>query len=167
VAHGLPPGSAPLVERLLSEHRLAHLAEQNPHQLSGGEKRRLSIAAMRAQDRLCLLADEPTLGLDRRATIATTRALRASAEDGRAVVFSSHDLRTVATLATRAVVLAEGRVLADGPALDVLGNGAVLSRAGLTLPPLLGWLLRNVPAPDGVRAVLDGLDLTVPAEGRA
>jgi energy-coupling factor transporter ATP-binding protein EcfA2 len=166
VSHGVPEAAAPLVERLLVEHRLAHLADQNPHQLSGGEKRRLSIAAMLAHDRPCLLADEPTLGLDRRATVATTRGLRAAAATGGAVVFSSHDLRTVATLATRVVVLADGEVVADGPALDVLADGAVLLRAGLTVPPLIEWLLQNIPSPDGIRRVLDALDATVPGEGQ-
>jgi energy-coupling factor transport system ATP-binding protein len=64
------------------------------------------------------------------------------------------------------VVLADGEVVADGPALDVLADGAVLFRAGLTVPPLIEWLVRNIPSPGGIRRVLDALDATVPGEGQ-
>lgn len=145
IAHGLPGPTDAVVAEALAAHRLEHLARQNPFRLSGGEKRRVSLAAMLAHGRPCLLADEPTLGLDRRDTIATLATLRAVADDGGAVVLSSHDLRTVLTVADRAVVLADGRVIADGPVTDVLQRPDVLARAGLRLPPLVAWLLERWP----------------------
>ncbi|MEE6280768.1 ABC transporter ATP-binding protein [Georgenia sunbinii] len=166
IGHGLAEPVAPVVDRALRTHRLSHLTEQNPFRLSGGEKRRVSLAAMLAHDRSCLLADEPTLGLDRRDTIATIGALRAAADDGRAVVLASHDLRTVLTLADRAVVLADGAVIADGPVTEVLSDPTVLTRAGLTLPPLVDWLLTRVGTPAAVRRALDRLDAAV-TSGRA
>jgi len=118
IAHGLGGEVAErVVPRQLRRHRLEHLADQNPFRLSGGEKRRLSLAAMLAHDRPVLLADEPTLGLDRRDTIATAAALREVAAGGGAVVLVSHDVRLVASLATRVVVLGAGTpggVLAHG-----------------------------------------------------
>ena len=163
IGHGLSGDFEPIVTDMLVRHRLAHLADQNPYRLSGGEKRRLSVAAMLAHVRPVLLADEPTFGLDRRATVATIRAFRAAAADGRGIVFSSHDLRTVATLAHRAVVIAEGRILADGPIFEVLRDADVLTRARVSVPPLIGWLLDNVPRPTGIRRVLDQLDARVDA----
>ncbi|PFG39498.1 energy-coupling factor transport system ATP-binding protein [Georgenia soli] len=168
IAHGLPADVAERVAaRQLRRHRLEHLAEQNPFRLSGGEKRRLSLAAMLAHDRPVLLADEPTLGLDRRDTIATAATLGEVAEAGGAVVLVSHDLRTVAALATRVVVLGcRGRpaagVLADGPTAEVLGDADVLTQAGLTLPPLVAWLLEHVPG-SAVGHVLRELDAAVAA----
>ncbi|WP_170297154.1 ABC transporter ATP-binding protein [Georgenia thermotolerans] len=163
VAHGLPAArAAEVVSRQLRRHRLEHLAEQNPFRLSGGEKRRLSLAAMLAHERPALLADEPTLGLDRRDAVATLAALRAAAAAGTAVVFSSHDLRAVAALADRVVVLGEGGVLADGPLAAVLDDAEVLARAGLALPPLVAWLLAQVPGP-AVGHVLRRLDGAVAA----
>jgi energy-coupling factor transporter ATP-binding protein EcfA2 len=160
IGAGLPRDDATveLVQRLLEAHTLTHLADQHPHRLSGGEKRRLSVAAMLAHRRSVLLADEPTLGLDRRATIAVTRAFRAAAADGTAVVFCSHDLRTVAALADRVVVLAAGRIVADGPVGEVLRNSPMLDRARITVPPLVRWLLSEHGSASGMRRSLELLD---------
>ncbi|GAA4428897.1 ATP-binding cassette domain-containing protein [Georgenia halophila] len=165
IGHGLPADAAEeIVARQLERHRLTHLADQNPFRLSGGEKRRLSLAAMLAHDRPVLLADEPTLGLDRRDAIATAGTLRDVAESGGAVMLASHDLRTVAALVDRIVVLGNGGVLADGPAADVLRDDAVLAQAGLTLPPLVAWLLEHEPR--SMRTVLRQLDEAVSAPHR-
>ena len=166
VGFGLAPGPATdaLVARLLDNHGLGHLADQHPHRLSGGEKRRVSVAAMLAHGRDVLLADEPTFALDRRATIGVMRALRAAATDGTAVVFSSHDLRTVATLADRAVVIADGGVVADGPVFDVLRDTSALESASIELPALVERLLRNAGSDAGVRRALLRLDDQVPAD---
>lgn len=151
------------IEHRLRAHRLEHVREISPFRLSGGEKRRVSLAAMLAHDRSVLLADEPTYGLDRRDTISTVQALRAAARR-RAVLFASHDLRVVATLADRTVVLGAGRVLADGPTLQVLAADEVLRRAGLRRPPLVDWLLaRYGPDPIRIRSVLEELDNAVPS----
>ncbi|MGH8968851.1 MAG: ABC transporter ATP-binding protein [Actinomycetes bacterium] len=158
IGHGLPADlAADVARQQLARHRLEHLAEQNPFRLSGGEKRRLSLAAMLAHDRPVLLADEPTLGLDRRDTVATADTLRAVASAGGAVVLASHDLRTVAGLADRVVVLGHGSVLADGPTAAVLNDDAVLRRAGLALPPVVAWLLAHVSR-SAVGPVLRRLD---------
>ncbi|RPF26961.1 ABC transporter ATP-binding protein [Georgenia muralis] len=162
IAHGLPAGSDAVVARRLRRHRLDHLAEQNPFRLSGGEKRRLSLAAMLAHDRPALLADEPTLGLDRRDAVATLATLRDAAAAGSAVVLASHDLRAVAALADRVVLLGDGGVLADGPTAAVLGDAALLARAGVRVPPLVAWLLEHV-SPHAVAHVLRELDAAVGA----
>jgi len=158
VRHGLLDAPDDLFNHLLEHHRLTHLTDQSPFRLSGGEKRRLSVAAMLAHERPSLLADEPTFGLDRRDTIATASAFRQAAAAGRAILFSSHDLRTVATLADRAVVIAERSVIADGPIFDVLRDPDILERAGLRLPPLVEWLLAEFDSAREIRRVLNRLD---------
>jgi energy-coupling factor transport system ATP-binding protein len=164
VGYGMDPGAS--IEELLAEHRLAHLADQNPYRLSGGEKRRLSVAAMLAHSRPALLADEPTFGLDRSATIAAIGAFRAAAAKGPAIVLSSHDLRTVATLAHRAVVIADGTIIADAPVFEVLRDREALARARITLPPLIEWLLDAAGDDNTIRRVLDRLDAKVSASER-
>lgn len=160
IGHGLPLEATDRVPRQLRRHRLTHLADQNPFRLAGGEQRRLSIAAMLAHDRSVLLLDEPTLGLDRRDTLATLRTLREAAEEGRAVLLASHDLRSVATVADRIAVLGEGRMLLDGPTEDVLSTPELATRAGLRLPRLVQWLQDRRPG--RVRSILQRLDDELP-----
>ena len=152
--HGSSREVADVVDRQLRIHRLEHVADRDPYRLSGGEKRRLSLAAMLAHvDRPVLLADEPAFGLDRRDTIAIAAVFRREAARGRAVLFSSHDLRFVATVADRVVVLADGQKVADGPTMTVLRDAAVLQRAGLESPALVAWLLAESDDVAAVRAL--------------
>ncbi|PJJ72524.1 energy-coupling factor transport system ATP-binding protein [Diaminobutyricimonas aerilata] len=117
IAHGLPRNS-PLVDEALERHRLRHVADRSPHRLSGGEKRRLSLAAMLVHRRPTLLADEPTFGLDRRDALATMDALLQTTRgpSPAAVMFSSHDLALVEAYASRVIELGGGRIVHDGPA---------------------------------------------------
>jgi energy-coupling factor transporter ATP-binding protein EcfA2 len=167
VAVDLPAGMTPHVDRMLDEHGLVHLADQNPYRLSGGQKRRLSLAAMLAHDRPALLADEPTLSLDRRSTISTIAAFRRAAAAGTGVLLSSHDLRTVATVADRVLVVLDGRIALDGPVFGVLQESELLARAGVTVPPLLAWLVSTLDSGAQMRRVLDALDATVGVTGDA
>jgi cobalt/nickel transport system ATP-binding protein len=86
---------------------LANFAERVTHRLSGGEKRLVALAAVLAMQPEVLLMDEPTNGLDERAEERLIRYLEGSSL---AMVFVSHDRRLVERLATRAVVLENGRL---------------------------------------------------------
>lgn len=166
IRHGLSPSTRDAtVERLLVRHRLEHIRQQNPWRLSGGEKRRLSLAAMLAHDRPVLLADEPTFGLDRRDSAATADALASAAQEGVGVVFSSHDLRLVARLADRVLVVGNGRVLAEGPTIDVFRDSEALEVAGIRLPRLIDYLVRQIDSTDELKLTLGrfGRAVAVPA----
>lgn len=156
IAHGLAD-PAPTVARMLREHRLEHCADRNPHQLSGGEKRRLSLAAMLAHGRHVLLADEPTFGLDRRDTVVVADALRCVAEAGGAVVFSTHDLRLAAEVADEVVVVGQGRFLASGSTHDVLSDAAALDGAGLELPAIVRWFVERCSSTAALQSALRAL----------
>lgn len=126
-----------LVSQTLERFGLGHLAERSPYLLSGGEQRRLSLAAVLAHPCDVLLADEPTFGLDRAATAATQRALIQAAEDGAGVVIVTHDLAFAASLADRVLVLHDGHPAALGPTDHILADLDLLARAGLSSPPIL------------------------------
>ncbi|MEL5990867.1 ABC transporter ATP-binding protein [Microbacterium phosphatis] len=107
----LPEGEiAARVDELLERLRLAHLAEANPHTLSGGEKRRLTVAAMLATRPRVVVLDEPTFGQDAR-TWAELVDIIASLRDGRgddprsAVVAITHDADVLAALHARVLAL--------------------------------------------------------------
>ncbi|MGJ4843007.1 ABC transporter ATP-binding protein [Leifsonia sp. Le1] len=146
------------VQGVLAEHRLTALAQRHPHQLSGGEKRRLSLAAMLAHARGVLLADEPTFGLDRRDTVAVAEVLRRTADAGRAVVFASHDLRLVAALADRVVVVADGGIAYDGDLPGLLARPALVDAAGVHPSRLLRWFAARCDTAAQLRAAVTAVD---------
>ena len=94
---------------LLARLRLTHLAEANPFTLSGGEKRRLSVATALATAPRLLVLDEPTFGQDRRTWTELLNLLAALRDDGRAVCFVSHDRPFVHALADRTFQLGAAR----------------------------------------------------------
>ncbi len=94
---------------LLERLRLAPLAAANPFTLSGGEKRRLSVATALATDPPLLVLDEPTFGQDRVTYAELVRLLRDARDAGRGILFATHDRALVGALADRELRLVAGR----------------------------------------------------------
>ncbi|MCU1408006.1 MAG: transporter ATP-binding protein [Microbacteriaceae bacterium] len=94
------------VDELLTRLRLHHLAGANPFTLSGGEKRRLSVATVLASRPQLLVLDEPTFGQDFRTWQEVVALLAEVADEGTAIVTVSHDREFVDALADREYVLA-------------------------------------------------------------
>jgi energy-coupling factor transporter ATP-binding protein EcfA2 len=93
------------VDGLLDRLRLAGLADANPFTLSGGEKRRLSVATVLATRPDVLVLDEPTFGQDSRTWRELVGILAGLVDDGAAVVAVTHDERLVRALADRELPL--------------------------------------------------------------
>ena len=119
---------------LLERFGLARLAGANPHSLSHGEKRRLSVASALVTSPAVLILDEPTFGQDLRNTRELMTILREERDRGTTVVLITHDLSLVAELADRAVAMSEGRIGFDGTPAELFAR-ADLPRFGLALPP--------------------------------
>jgi energy-coupling factor transport system ATP-binding protein len=92
-------------DELLTRLHLDHLADANPFTLSGGEKRRLSVATALATAPAVLVLDEPTFGQDRRTAVELLRLLAALRDEGRAVLFVTHDREFATALADRTLRL--------------------------------------------------------------
>ena len=102
-----------------------------PFRLSGGEKRRAAVATVLAMRPAVLLLDEPTMFLDprgRRELIGLLRELPGTA------LIATHDLEMVLDLCPRVLVLDAGRLVADGPAADLLADAALMDAHGLEVP---------------------------------
>jgi energy-coupling factor transport system ATP-binding protein len=104
---------------------LAGMAERNPKDLSGGERQRLALAIVTGDGEApaVLALDEPTRGMDREAKAELARDLRRRAQEGQAVIVATHDPEFAASCAHRAVLLADGRVIADSAAAELLAGG--------------------------------------------
>jgi iron complex transport system ATP-binding protein len=109
------------VRRALQDADALDLAHRFADQLSGGERQRVLVAMALAQEPELLLLDEPTLHLDLAHQVALLSAIRRlRAQRGLTVLAVLHDLNLAAAFAPRVVILAEGRVAADGPPDEVL-----------------------------------------------
>ena len=114
----LGPMRAGVAERVAARHadellerlHLGPLADANPFTLSGGEKRRLSVATALAAAPSVLILDEPTFGQDRRTWIELLFLLAALRDSGRALAFVTHDLDFADALADHALRLSGGHV---------------------------------------------------------
>ena len=95
---------------------------QHPRDLSEGQRLSLVLAVQLAAAPPVLLLDEPTRGLDYTAKTAFADVVRRLADEGRSVVVATHDVEFVATVADRALVMAEGEIVSDGSTYDVLGG---------------------------------------------
>jgi energy-coupling factor transport system ATP-binding protein len=104
---------------------LREMAERNPRDLSGGERQRLALAIVTGDGDppVVLALDEPTRGMDRESKAELALELRRRAEQGQAVIVATHDPEFAASCAERAILLADGRVIADGPASELLAGG--------------------------------------------
>ena len=108
------------VGRALEMCGLEQLAERRIDAVSGGERQKALIAAAVAQDALVMFLDEPSTALDPAYQIELVGMLRAWHARGRGVILISHDLNMPAALGGRVVALKQGRIVADGPASDML-----------------------------------------------
>jgi iron complex transport system ATP-binding protein len=112
---GEDPGDAKAVDRALRSTGMTEFAGRDVTTLSGGERARVLIARALAGEPAWLLADEPLTGLDLSHQIDAGELFRQAAAEGVGVVVTLHDLSFAARVADRIVLIAEGRVLADGP----------------------------------------------------
>jgi len=115
------------VERALADAAVAALAERRTDTLSGGEWQRVRVARALAQATAAIVLDEPTTFLDIAHEMASFELFAALARAGRCVLVVSHQLNLVARFADRVVLLAAGRVVADGTPDDVM-RGETLER---------------------------------------
>jgi iron complex transport system ATP-binding protein len=118
---GATSADADAVERALVDADAMELVGRHVDELSGGERQRVLVAMTLAQEPRLLLLDEPTQHLDlahQVALLATLDRLRRSR--GMAVVAVLHDPALTALADPRVVLLSEGRVVADGPATEVM-----------------------------------------------
>ena len=124
------------VDHALDYMDLQAFRARPPHDLSGGEKKRVSIADILAMESEIILLDEPAASLDPAGEERLGRVLARLSDEGRTLLISTHDMDFAFRWATRAVVFSAGRILADGTPQAVLADETVLRQAHLRRPLL-------------------------------
>lgn len=115
------PDDVRIAREAMSATGTLHLAERPFHQLSGGEKQRVVIAAALAQSSGVLLLDEPTASLDLGYQLEISSLLtRLNRDHGVTMAVSTHDLNLAASICRELILMRNGKVLAAGPTTEVL-----------------------------------------------
>ena len=144
---GLDPGTTATV---LDQVLPGMPRNRHPRDLSEGQRLALALAIILGPAPPVVLLDEPTRGLDYPSKARLVTVLRALAADGGCVVMATHDVELVAQVASRAIVLAEGEVVSDGPARDVVCHSPVFAPQVAKVLAPEPWL-----TVDEVRAALE------------
>jgi cobalt/nickel transport system ATP-binding protein len=108
-----------------------------PHQLSGGEKKRVAIAGVLAMDPDVLVLDEPTSGLDPSGSEDIMELLDELNQEGKTIIISTHNVELAYPWADRAMLMLEGKILEEDIPEVAFGNPDYVRRAHLSLPTLL------------------------------
>ncbi|MCL1913051.1 MAG: ATP-binding cassette domain-containing protein [Eubacteriaceae bacterium] len=124
------------VEESLVQMDILRYRDYAPHYLSGGEKKRVSIADILAMQPSIILLDEPTASLDPQNTDALEHILLALNESGITIILSTHDVNFAYRIANRAIVFADGEIIADANVDEVFSQEDTLKKAGLKKPLL-------------------------------
>jgi energy-coupling factor transport system ATP-binding protein len=122
------------VQEALDAVGLMHRRDADPFLLNKGERQRLAVASVLSMHPSVLVLDEPTTGLDYREQRAMMELLRRQNAKGVSVIVITHSSWVVAEYASRAVLMAGGRILWDGPLRRLFEKPDVLARAAFCVP---------------------------------
>jgi iron complex transport system ATP-binding protein len=118
---------AEAVRRAMLATDVAGFSERRVTELSGGERSRVALARVLAVEAPVMLADEPTASLDPRYQIDVMTNLRNAADGGMLVLVVTHDLGLAARFADMVLVLANGRLVAQGPPTEALSENVMMN----------------------------------------
>lgn len=114
-----------LLEELLEELHIHHIAQSKGMSLSGGERRRVEIARALALDPKFILLDEPFAGVDPISVLDIQKTIRHLRDRGIGVLITDHNVRETLEICQRAYIINEGKVLTSGSPEEVLNNEQV------------------------------------------
>ena len=116
------------IQQVMAELGIGHLRGRLSHKLSGGEKRLAALAGILVMEPSLLLLDEPSSFLDPR---SRRRIISILGSLTHTMLLATHDLDLARALCRRIILLKDGAIFAEGPAAEILDNGALLEASGL------------------------------------
>lgn len=125
------------VDEALAYMNISEFKDRPPHYLSGGEKKRVSIADIIAMKSEIIIFDEPTAALDPVNALMLEEVLGKLGSEGKTMLISTHDVDFAYRWAERVLVFCEGKIIADGTPLEIFKNKEMLKQANLKQPTML------------------------------
>ncbi|MFT8778187.1 MAG: ABC transporter ATP-binding protein [Gluconacetobacter liquefaciens] len=127
----VPAADREAAEQALARLAVSHLADRSYAALSGGERQAVLIARALVQGARLLVLDEPETGLDYGQQQRLSDLLHRLTEEGYGILATTHDPLRAARIFDRAILMREGRIVADGPAAEMLSAQAIADLYGL------------------------------------
>ncbi len=133
---------------------LSQYRESSPFMLSGGERKRLALASVLAWDPEVVILDEPTIGQDYAQKEKLRQFILQLRAQGKTVVIVTHDVEFVADCSPRVVLMANGRIVADGKVEEILTSPRLLAEASV-IPPQVTQIFMELEHLGFSREVVD------------
>lgn len=119
------------IEKTLDNLDLKDISNESPFNISGGQRKKVSLATILCRDPSILIFDEPTIGQDAEHKKNLNKLIKQIQGQNGTVIIVSHDLEFVANLATRIIILEEGKILTDATPKEIFSQSMILNRASL------------------------------------
>jgi energy-coupling factor transporter ATP-binding protein EcfA2 len=129
-----------LVDDIAEKFNISHLLDRNPLDLSGGERRLVSIASVLTMNQQILALDEPSFGQDYKQKRNLGKFLQELSSNDITVVIISHDLDFILEFIPRVIVLDNGQIIADNKTIDILSDKSLLEKTDLITPVALNFI---------------------------
>ena len=123
-----------VLDKALEYMNISEFKDRPPHYLSGGEKKRVSIADIIAMESEVIIFDEPTAALDPLNAAMLEEVLQKMGDEGRTMLISTHDVDFAYRWAERVIVFCHGKIIADDTPLAVFKQEDILKQANLKHP---------------------------------
>jgi len=151
------------VESFLHVLDLERYATSSPFVLSGGERKRVALAAILVWDPKHVIMDEPTIGQDYLQKERLRNFIMQLVSQGKTVIIVTHDVEFVAECKPRVILLSRGRIIGDGPATRILTDTKLADEASLTLPQIATLMnsLTDIGTPQEIVDVYSARDYLV------
>lgn len=125
------------VNEALEYMNISDFRDRPPHYLSGGEKKRVSIADIIAMKSEVIIFDEPTAALDPLNAEMLEEVLEKLTSENKTLIISTHDVDFAYRWADRIIVFSEGKIIADGTPLEIFKNEEVIKKSNLKHPVMM------------------------------
>ncbi len=122
------------VEDALARVGMSGFEKAAPHHLSGGQKKRVSIAGILAMKPEIMVLDEPTAGLDPQGVTNLSKLLKQLNDEGITIIISTHEVDLVPNYADKIFVLVDGLLIAEGTPKEIFSQPEILEKANLKVP---------------------------------
>ena len=156
-------GAAEMTDWAIGTMGLKDVVDRNPYDVLLGMRKRVAVASVIAMDTPAVVLDEPTGGQDAEGVTLLGNLVEALLNRNKLVIVATHDIEFARRWADRIILMAEGRVLQDGPPEDVFGDTEALRRASVEAPAVT----RLAAALGAERTILDADGLVDWLQGAA